>query len=193
MATIESLCERCVLLSRGAIESGGQPQKVINRYLENNSEASTTAGKWDRRTELVRDKTGYLCMQLEEPAPRFAISGKPLTIRLKFQVGQIVPNGFAIGVYSQSNLKLLHLDSIFSREDIEISEGAREVICTIPRLPLPPGSYYINLSMRSLHERIERIERAALLVVEPGDFFGKGKLPAVSESLFLADQVWQSK
>jgi lipopolysaccharide transport system ATP-binding protein len=64
------------------------------------------------------------------------------------------------------------------------------VRCTIPRLPLTPGTYSLALIVRRKGVIEDWLIEAFLLSVEPGDFFGTGQLPEATHSGFLVPHRW---
>jgi lipopolysaccharide transport system ATP-binding protein len=64
--------------------------------------------------------------------------------------------------------------------------------CTIPHLPLQPGSYTFALFCTAGGEIADWIVNAGTLDVEAGDFFGSGRLPGVEQGPFLVNHSWSS-
>jgi len=62
--------------------------------------------------------------------------------------------------------------------------------CRIERFPLSPGQYPITLFCRVNGNIADWVQQAALLSVEPGDFFGTGRLPQPAHGGGLVPQDW---
>ena len=59
---------------------------------------------------------------------------------------------------------------------LECPDGMR--VTVRERFPLAPGQYHVTLFCRVNGTIADWLSQAAVLTVEPGDFFGTGRLPA---------------
>ncbi|MGC4031255.1 MAG: ABC transporter ATP-binding protein [Tepidisphaeraceae bacterium] len=64
--------------------------------------------------------------------------------------------------------------------------------CTVPSLPLAPGSYSIDLVLADGYNMIERVERAAAVEVIYADVFGTGKIPNGKQSVMVLPSSWSN-
>ena len=62
--------------------------------------------------------------------------------------------------------------------------------CTVPSLPLIPGSYYVELVMADGYGIIEQIERVDRLDVTPANVLGTGMLPKKHQGYFVLPATW---
>jgi lipopolysaccharide transport system ATP-binding protein len=62
--------------------------------------------------------------------------------------------------------------------------------CALRRLPLMPGQYHINVYCTVNGVLADWVQDAATITVEPGDYFGTGKLPPSSHGGLLVGQEW---
>jgi hypothetical protein len=69
----------------------------------------------------------------------------------------------------------------------------QRLCCRIQRFPLSPGQYPITLFCRVNGDIADWVQQAALLSVEPGDFFGIGRLPQPTHGGGLVPQNWHVK
>src|SRR5439155_7765045 len=99
MATVESLCQRAILLTRGKVELDGTPHTVVERYLR-------LSHTYNRRLDpVVRSEDGMLEMTAvdvldEESRPVAAVrSGQNVTFRLSLRVYEKIDQGLiSIGI-----------------------------------------------------------------------------------------------
>ncbi len=49
------------------------------------------------------------------------------------------------------------------------------IVCRVERLPIMPGTYTVDLSLRARGELQDKVFQAATFEVLPGDYFGSGK------------------
>jgi hypothetical protein len=63
------------------------------------------------------------------------------------------------------------------------------------RLPLAPGhfriGFRISAEMRGRRDALDEMEWAGELHVEPGDFFGTGRVPKAKDGICLVDGSWR--
>jgi hypothetical protein len=65
-------------------------------------------------------------------------------------------------------------------------------VCTIPSLPLVPGTYYVELVLADTRGWIERIERADKLDVVFADVLGTGIIPSARQSAMVLPCEWRA-
>ncbi|MGV3721631.1 MAG: methyltransferase domain-containing protein [Actinomycetota bacterium] len=90
-------------------------------------------------------------------------------------------------------LELFTLDSVLQEEQLPSASGALSMSCTIPELPLAPGSYTVSVAFGDTARFQEQVERALTFEVLPADFFGVGKLPPRERSSFLLRSRWAAQ
>jgi lipopolysaccharide transport system ATP-binding protein len=64
------------------------------------------------------------------------------------------------------------------------------ILCKIPRLPLQPGKYSLNVFCTVTGDIADWIQNAGVFEVEAGDFFGSGKLPPPDQGVFMVPHSW---
>ena len=68
------------------------------------------------------------------------------------------------------------------------------LVCRLPKLPLPAGSYRLGYMLRTQahgSQLIDAIEGAVDLHVEGGDFFASGQVPAAHDGVCLVEGQWR--
>jgi lipopolysaccharide transport system ATP-binding protein len=83
------------------------------------------------------------------------------------------------------------LDNEMVGADFESMPGVGRFSCRVERFPLSPGQYHITLFCRVNGIIADWVQQAAVLTVEPGDFYGTGRLPPATHGGFLIPQKWQ--
>jgi len=184
LSAIASLCSRALLLRQGRLVVDGEPQEVIQEYAKPSPEAAS-AEKLEFRTD--RQGVGPLRFtdieflnEDDEPTP-VAACGQTLTVRLEYksETSEPVPGAdFAISFFGSMGEMLFVCKASLAHGHFDLLPGGRHTIsCTIPKLPLSPAEYRVKLWAGSLDSHSDKIENAASLVVEPGDFYGTGVQP----------------
>ena len=193
MPSIQALCRRTLVLGGGRIVCDGPTETAIQAYME-----SLETSALDRRRRQAADATTaggvirdvYLAGS-DGQRLRTALTGQAISIAIGYRLpGFSGGIQFAIGIYSAAGEKILHLGSHYTEATERTWPQQGVATCRIPRLPLLPGRYWINVSVRDARERIDHVPSACALDVGAGDFFGTGKLPAANESKVLVDHGW---
>ena len=65
------------------------------------------------------------------------------------------------------------------------------MICTVPSLPLTPGTYYVELVVADGFNMLERVDRADRLELMFADVLGHGKLPSQRQAAILLPCEWK--
>ena len=72
------------------------------------------------------------------------------------------------------------------------NDGKKKLICSVPSLPLSPGTYHIELVLAdSFSDVLERVDRAAKFDVMFADVLGHGKLPLPRQSAVVLPCTWR--
>ncbi len=194
MAAIQHLCQRCILLENGHITFAGATNEVIAIYLSNLHQAAITIFE-DRRQQPPEAEAWYTGVEFRlsnGERTEAAISGQDLDIVLTYRAQSPgKPLNFFVGIYNSIGEKILHLGTPYTGNMPSSLPTEGTLVCHLPRLPLPEGRYYLNLSLHSGTQRVDLIPNVAFLNVQAGDFFGTGKVPPARENKVLIDYSWQ--
>ena len=192
---ILNLCPRAILLDAGKIILDGPANYVIDKYLQISSEITKIplSQRTDRRgNQKLRFVDFQLLNRKWEPISQ-AVSGEDLIIAFQYESpdGKPLRNvHVAIGIHGKYDENLFHLSTDVSNSDFRSIPPKGTIICYIPKLPLQPGRYPFNLFCKVENEIADWIQWAGAIDVEPGDFFGSGKLPPISQGVFLVRHSW---
>lgn len=193
MPAVMNLCERVLVLDRGSLIYDGPTREGVDQYLAIYAAVASTplCERVDRQgTGVARFAEMRLYDTGNRPVPR-ARCGEPLQIGLRLvsrddatlrdvQVG--------IDIRGPFDEWLANLATTWVRGDIGCLHTAEEIRCFIPKLPLAPGRYSLDLYLGVSGEMADFIRGAAYLEVEGGDFYKSGRLPR--HGLFLIDHHW---
>jgi homopolymeric O-antigen transport system ATP-binding protein len=196
MAAVESLCSTAYLLEKGRLVASGVTKTVINAYLSSIPALCKTP--LEHRTD--REGSGRLRFtdiefRSDEGVPTEVVqAGKTLLISVAYtSTSDTVKNvEISIDIYTQNGQYMLMLDNEMVGADFESVPGVGRFSCRVECFPLSPGQYNITLFCRANGVIVDWVQQAALLTVEPGDFYGTGRLPPATHGGFLIPQKWQS-
>ncbi|MCL4460028.1 MAG: ABC transporter ATP-binding protein [Chloroflexi bacterium] len=195
MAAISALCSKAYLLHQGHISASGPVQTVIEQYL---NEMKLLAGvSLNGRT----DRQGDGKMRLTEVVIRdgagdpieLAVPGQDITIEIYYAAQELAPLrnvSMAIGLYGILGQFLLFCGNEMVGEPFEAIPPKGKMICRIPRFPLAPGRYALNLHCEVNGVLADWVQQASYLTVAEGDFFGSGRLPPSSHGGLLVPHTW---
>ncbi|MAE65754.1 MAG: ABC transporter ATP-binding protein [Phycisphaeraceae bacterium] len=193
MASIEALCNKTVLLDKGEIVMIGEPGPVIDRYLRPPDQQPQSL---DDREEREGDGT----IRFTDLTIRAVDSKVPQTIRCGDDVQAVVSYRSTLPQVRNLSVSLVfytasgHCMLVLNNQivDCELTDLPVEgqLICRLPRMPLTPGPYYVNVYGTVNGVIADWVQRATYITVEAGDYFGTGRLPPNSHGGVLAAHQW---
>jgi len=185
LATIESLCDSCLLLASGHLTLKGRPSEVIAHYhqeetldhhgfrsLMPDGAAEPQPGGTMESVELLREdrtRVGSFSM------------GESLIVSVKFRSSKPIRPALTVAVRTDTGWPVFAVSNRLTGEGTDWKarpDGSIE--CKIVRPPLLPGRYYLDLFLGDLADitRDSHIVRDALGVdVIPADVLLTGRLP----------------
>ena len=172
LTSVELLCDRVMLLSRGRAAADGPPRDVISLYQQTcdgdlfapqNMSAAGTAKEVEVAGFSLSDEHGRKTNAFR--------TGKPLSARIDYRARRDVSDAvFEVFFYSADGKyhSQLSTNSDGGRLDLDAGTGSVEFFC--PELGLQPGIYYVDsvIKQRGASSEIDWQCRCATLRVDPG-------------------------
>jgi lipopolysaccharide transport system ATP-binding protein len=197
MAAVSALCSKAMVLHQGATQFPlGPVDKAVQKYLNQVNEITKTdlAKRADRkgsgRIRIVNfgtfDRDGH---ELE-----YLISGQDADFRVYYESTEARARNVtvAIGILSHTGAIVTMLSNQVTIEPFDSIGREGWFSCRIKKLPLSPDTYTVNLIIRQ-NELIEDwIQEAVTFVVEPGDFYGTGRMPPPTHGGVFFEQQWSA-
>ncbi len=194
LAAVQNLCGRAILLGAGEVQADGPVAEVMARYLESvrpvegreriGPLAVGLGGGLELLEFRIGDGTGV-------PIDH-ALCGQDVTfsfaIRSATDVGPVT---LLLAINDRLETRIVQLNSTISGHDCTLGPGTRSFQCQVPRLPLSPGEYQIDLKVLAGADAILSAAAVVGLSVESGDFFGSGRLPTDPRWAGVC-QVWHT-
>jgi lipopolysaccharide transport system ATP-binding protein len=194
MAAVESLCNVACLLASGRIVEQGATRAVIDTYLGSipQSVSSNLKDRQDRQGTGQFRCTDLRCYSPNGTRPRPLQCGQDAEFSVAYVGdGSDLRHVSVEFVVSTMNGEcILMLNSSMSGTEFQTAPSSGWVRCLIRRLPLTPGQYSLNLYCTVNGILADWVQQAALLTVEPGDFYGTGRLPPATHGGVLVPQTW---
>ncbi len=193
LTAIENLCSRSLLLDSGRLVFSGETLKTIQTYLQGHSRPSDEAidERTDRSGSGVIRITGISVESVNHSGTSIIRSGDSLRIRISYRAERPVKDArFLVGFYDPMNTPLFRADS----QTMESMAGTLSangcVVCETGAFNLTPGPCYVNVAVSVGGDLADHLVQAAVLDIEPSDFYSSGRLFQRRECLYLLPQKW---
>jgi lipopolysaccharide transport system ATP-binding protein len=194
MASIEALCDLCVLLEGGSVKCLGNSEVVINEYAAMWAEADY--GRSD--LTIHRGRGVGMIPVMERVEVRGDSLGKVrlgnnLLIAIDFKSERPIRPCCGLTVKSERGFRIFHVSDRFSEQlSARKAVSSGTVYCDVPELALMPGRYAIDLWLEDFETPggLDRIEDAVTFEVISADVLGTGRLPPVTEGPVFHRAEW---
>jgi lipopolysaccharide transport system ATP-binding protein len=195
MPAIESLCTLAYRLDGGRLVQSGTTQEVVDAYLSSVPAADNAS------IRLRKDRRGTGKLRFTD-LDIAAADGSPAGMiqcgqGVEFSVGYTSDGTdlknvtISIDIYAPSGQCMLVLDNEMVGGEFGAAPSSGRLCCRIEHLPLAPGHYTVTLFCRVNGIIADWLQQAAVLTVEPGDFFGTGRLPTPTFGGCMVPQSWR--
>lgn len=185
LAALQNLCDTAILLRGGRLAMHGSMADVIDIYLKDSHALASIdlAERTDRKGNGVIRFTSISINDENGHDVRVFHSGQRARLRFGFApLGSQVSNVlFAVGIDNERGERVAY----FANDMVEgifdsVPDSVDGFEMEIDKLPLTPGTYRLTIFCSANGEVSDWIQHAGSFSVEPGDFFGTGKLPPTS-------------
>jgi lipopolysaccharide transport system ATP-binding protein len=195
MAAVSSLCSKAMVLWQGQVEYPlGPVESAVQQYLS--QVHKITKMKLAERTDRQGDGrvriTDFATFDSQGNELEYLATGQEIDFRIYYSssVTNVQNVEVGIGISSNSGGFVSMLSNQIAGDLFESIARDGYVSCRIKKLPLMPGNYTAGLIIRSNEIILDWIQQAVTIVVEPGDFYGTGRMPPPSHSGVLLEQEW---
>lgn len=195
MAAVSALCTKAMVLWEGMVEYPlGGVDEAVQKYLTqvHKITKTTLAERTDRQGNGKVRIQDFASFDRNGNEVEYIASGQEVNFRVYYSSTQDNIDGVtvAIGITSDTGAFVSMLSNQIAGEIFQSIGRDGYFTCKIRKLPLAPGSYTASLIIRSNEAITDWIQQAVTIVVEPGDFFGTGRMPPQSHAGVLLEQEW---
>ena len=196
MSTVESLCNRGILLETGSVYLDGNSEEAVRAYLEkayNLAQELPLNKRSDRRGSGKIRAANFRILNEKGESEQALQSGKNYYFELEYSknVENTLNNVIvSIDLFDEKGNRVLLLRNNFTNQNFTINSQQGYILCSIKNLPLVYGLYRVSIYISHAdRETLDYIEDAAVVAVDGGDFFGTGNpgLPNHCKYLLKAD------
>ncbi len=194
MSAIQRLCNRSILLENGRVQNIGSTSDIINEYLDTSLKISNTPLA-ERRHEQIKDaRLIFNNIEFRNGTGEklaYLSSGEDTSIILDYECeDEELKNVRIIYNIKRMGEWLVTLDTEFYQDFKEIPAKGR-IICNIPKLPLMPGYYSIEIRSYSQRIIVNQIIEATTFYIKEGTYFKNGRMPDRLQAKILVDHNWE--
>jgi len=196
MAAVESLCGHCLLLEEGHIRAMGSAEGIVQEHLASMTDR-TSVPLHERKDRTGNGALRFTGLRLldergkEIPGLR---TGSLARIEASYDQFECSSDGnrlvISLGIQTYFSQSLLLCRNDYTGDELASAPGSHRVVCEIPRFPLLPGRYLINVYAEERGEILDWVRSAMNLEVSDGDFFGTGLLPPKGYGAVLVGHRW---
>ena len=195
MGAVAQLCPSCIWLEQGRIAARGPSQKVVEAYLAScvppedavrleDSAGRAGDGRLRFTAAFLRNGSG------ERTATQ--VSGSSTDIVLEFDSLSELPDvQFTMTVCNETGSAVAHFDVDTSGARFRVPAGRGQVVCHIPKLPLPAGRYSLSFAAQDDHGIMDTVANGCVFDVEVGHFFPAPYVPPPQHATALVEHSWQ--
>jgi homopolymeric O-antigen transport system ATP-binding protein len=195
LAAVEGLCTSAHLFAQGRLIESGPTKDVVHTYLASLPALCRTPliDRTDRQGNAQLKLTGIQFFSGNRCPVEAIQSGEDLQIAVDYtsRHGTVKHVYMAIDIFAHTGQCLLSLCNVMVGTEFPALPHRGRFSCRIARFPLAPGQYPITLFCRANGDIADWVQQAAVLSVEPGDFFGTGRLPPPTHGGVLVPQQWE--
>ncbi|HUW84344.1 MAG TPA: ABC transporter ATP-binding protein [Phycisphaerae bacterium] len=195
MVSIESLCNRAVLLEEGRKTMEGGPAQVIETYLASFRRSTGSVALRDRTDRSGGVHARFTDVHFYDADGHITASvpmGGELTVEAEFVCNQRLSRPrFLVLFINAMGQTIFHAKSHAAVDVMPDAGKGGNVQCRFPALNLPPGMYSITLRLNdSVAQRVDGLEMAASIEVTEVDVYGTGRGAHEPDDVMFMPSEW---
>ena len=204
MTAITSLCQRAIWLDEGGVRKDDTARSCVSSYLATLHGRQTTThgrvildnhpGRLKRMDELIHILECQLLNDNGQPTSRF-MSGHEARIHIGYRMQSRITTSavtFVCAFRNDQSQRIAYCSSEVAGSDLSKLPVKGTMECLIPRLPLFPGSYSIDLGCRVGSNWTDFVYEAVRFEVLDGGFYPTGLLPPEEGGNHLLEYTWNT-
>lgn len=172
ITAIKYLCNKCLFLEKGRIDSIGETNQIIYNY--NNSFKLSSQTEVDLRNRPKKHEIMFTSINLFDKNNNEIKSGCDLIVDLYYECSVLDKTAnyeFAFGVWNSIGTPMFMITNSYLNEQIKIITNTGKISYIIKNLSLNKGTYSVNLLIKKNKIDQDFIEDAFVFEVEDGSYF----------------------
>jgi lipopolysaccharide transport system ATP-binding protein len=195
LATIQALCQRAILLERGAVVTDAPVEEAVTGYLR----ALERAASDDLLARTDRDGRAWEESKVSRLAVYDGDSDEADVVvggrgaKIVVEVTEVLPMmECQLTILNSLGHPITTLDSeLSSPADVRDGQSGPRIECKVDTLPLIPGRYRIDVLLRGRQEIQDGLQAAAYFDVEPGVIDGRPMPSIGADGDIVLPHTWQ--
>jgi len=193
LGAVNTLCKEAIWLDRGCIQQRGLAVEVIQAYSSHFEEFRSTSEYQNREGSGKLRLSQIRVLDAEDREVTSVQTGDSIRIKMEFE--SVPPQSFkevviGLPIRTASGVFMTVLNNKMSGFPIQ-DAAVNEVICSIDRIPLLPGTYFIDLNLIVDYQISDRIPSLIQLTVLSGDYYDSGFLNHDQRQGIYIEQTWK--
>jgi lipopolysaccharide transport system ATP-binding protein len=194
MASIQSLCQKGIILEKGQIIYKGEIESAIQNYILSTKEYFSDFQLSERKVSKdVYIKNVYFTNENDQKV-ELLVTGR--SVKIIFEIfnstDSIISNlDIGLGIFNLTDNMLLALKSNVVNKTYNFVSGLNKISCIIPKFPLTNGNYKYNINITGNNITYDWVKDAGYFEVENGLFYDTGKVPALLSQIVLIEHSWE--
>jgi len=197
MSTVQSLCNRGIVLGAGSVLLDGSASEAIDLYLESGLKLASELKISQREDRLGSGKVRVVDVKILDrnnmPVESLK-SGEDYCFKIECvnKTNRVIDDiVVSFDVFDERDNRVLLFRTTFTNESISVRSGANSIQCKIQGLPITLGTYKTSIFIsRADVEVLDYIRNASCFSVEGGDFFGTGSIGLPTHCKVLTKVDW---
>lgn len=191
LETIESMCNKGILIQNGKIESTGKMKTVIRDYTSKTNKSHNEIDSISIKNGF--DISAFTINEQENKNQQLIQSGDKMVLAFNYtNSGNHKNLTFRLEIKNRQAFTLFVCNNFLTGNILSESGKTGEAICTIDKTPLNTGNYLISLTVLSNNVVVFQNNKTCIFEVTRGGFYSTGFMPS-NEKLFLVDHHWTLK
>jgi len=198
MASIESLCSSCLLISSGRLEAEGEPTQIVMRYMA--SELHGYGGiralvdHSGRRGDSIPTMQSISLLSEGDGPTGVVRMGTQLEAIVQFSAPHPIRPILGITLKTAEGMPLFGVSNRWTNHGADNQRTlSGTVTCKFDRLPLMPGTYLVDLYFGDFGDpsrELDIIREALSFEVVPADLLGTGMLQRSTDGPIFLPATW---
>jgi lipopolysaccharide transport system ATP-binding protein len=184
MPAVEALCDRAVMLESGTVTAVGPTEEVVGAYLRAATETATA----DLAARTDRQGDGRIRFQAIAGDLRTGVDSR---LALAYAGTDRLQNvEVSVALFSLNGECAAYLANVVSGRELATAPASGTLVCDLPRLPVLPGRYRINIYCEVNGILADWVTDAGEIDVLEGDYFHSGRTQPHGYGHVAIDQRW---
>jgi lipopolysaccharide transport system ATP-binding protein len=184
MAAVKSLCTRTIILEHGKTVFEGDTEKGINFYLSSKKNKIEHFENYNKKIGICKIEV----LNENDKLVDNVLVGQKVKFKIYYKNPYKRSLSISLAFYGSHDNFLFACRSDVIDKKFHKKNGEATLI--IEKWPFSSGKYTYNTSIHDSNTVLENLKEVGQIIIEEGDFYGYGKLPASSKKGFYTNYEW---